>query len=105
MKSLMILLVVLFSAECFAQDRYRSVDRYRYSRYDVDPPKIYAGDGTYLGELSSDRYSLDSISNRHGLYGSRYSIDSINNPFGLYGRYSTQPIYVYPRNRWQAFSR
>lgn len=99
MRSLVMLLVVLFSAECFAQDRYRSVDRYRYSRYDVDPPKLYAADGTYLGELSSNRYSLDSISNRYGIYGSPYSIDSINNKFGLYGRYRTQPIYIFP-SRW-----
>lgn len=106
MRSLVILLVVLFAAPCLAQDRYQIRQQYRYSsRYDFDPPKIYAGDGTYLGELSSNRYSLDSISNPYGLYGSKYSIDSINNPYGLYGRYSTQPIYIFPSSRWQRFVR
>ena len=61
----------------------------------TNPPKIYSG-GTYLGELSENRYGSDSTSNRFGRYGSKYSPDSLNNPYGPYGRYSTQPIYVYP---------
>ena len=64
--------------------------------YATNPPKIYS-DGKYLGELSSNRYAPDSTSNPYGQYGSRYSPDSINNPYGPHGRYSTQPIYVYPR--------
>ena len=62
----------------------------------TNPPKIYS-DGKYLGELSSNRFAPDSVSNPYGRYGSKYSPDSINNPYGAGSRYSTQPIYVYPR--------
>lgn len=107
MKTLVCVLVLLFAAPCLSQDRYRSgsrsssykrySERYSYpsiSRYDPSPPKIYSG-GTYLGELSADRYAPDSVSNEYGRYGSRYSPDSINNPYGPYGRYSAQPVYIY----------
>lgn len=104
MKSLAMFLLVLFSVPCYGQERYRSGSRHGsyerygeryYSRYDASPPKLYSA-GKYLGELSSDRYSPDSVSNPYGRFGSRYSPDSINNIHGPYGRYSTQPIYVYP---------
>lgn len=50
---------------------------------------IVSPDGTYLGELNSNRYAPDSVSNPYGRYGSQYSPDSINNPYGKYGsRYS-----------------
>lgn len=46
--------------------------------------------GKYLGNLNSNRYDPNSVSNPYGRYGSRYSTDSINNPYGQYGsRYST----------------
>jgi hypothetical protein len=52
-------------------------------------PMIVAPDGKYLGNLSTNRYDPDSVSNPYGQYGSRYSPDSINNPYGQYGsRYS-----------------
>lgn len=97
MKSLVILLVLLFSSSCFAQDGL--VAPYvRYSdRYATNPPKLYSG--VYLGELSENRYSPESISNRYGIYGNRYSPTSVNNIYGPYGRYSAQPLYVYP-GRW-----
>lgn len=99
----LILLAVLFAAPCFAQDRYpldtRPAPYVRYGERYATPPKIYSGNGTYLGKLSQDRYAPDSVSNNYGRYGSRYSPDSVNNIYGPYGRYSTQPIYVYPR-RW-----
>lgn len=107
MKGLVIAIVLLFSAACYGQDRYQLDTRpapyvrygERYStQYSTYPPRIYSG-GTYLGELSSNRYAPNSVSNPYGRYGSRYSPDSINNPYGPYGRYSTQPIWVYPR-RW-----
>lgn len=104
MKTLVILTLLLFVAPCFAQDRWELTDRptrhdlfnARLSRYYATPPKIYSGDGTYLGEFSTDRYAPDSISNKYGRYGSKYSSDSINNPYGNYNRYSWQRIYVYP---------
>lgn len=45
----------------------------------------------YLGDLSSNQYAPNSISNPYGRYGSEYSRDSINNPYGRYGsKYSNQ---------------
>lgn len=56
----------------------------------ADAPKLYdRKTGKYLGELSTNQYSPDSVSNPYGRYGNRYSPDSINNPYGRYGsRYS-----------------
>lgn len=45
--------------------------------------------GKYLGNLSSNKYDINSVSNPYGPYGSKHSLDSINNPHGQYGsRYS-----------------
>lgn len=56
-------------------------------------PQIYSNDGKYLGNLNSNRYDPNSVSNPYGQYGSRYSADSINNPYGTYGsRYSSQSV-------------
>lgn len=100
MKSLAMFLVVLLSVPCFGQEGlvepYKRYGSNPYSRYLTNPPKIYSG-GRYLGELSENRYRPDSVSNPHGIYGSRHSPYSINNPHSPYGRYSTRPIYVYPR--------
>ncbi|MBU2574060.1 MAG: hypothetical protein KKH28_08305 [Elusimicrobia bacterium] len=41
--------------------------------------------GKYLGNLNSNKYDPDSVSNPYGRYGSTYSPDSINNPYGQYG--------------------
>ncbi len=41
--------------------------------------------GTYLGQLSSNQYAANSVSNPYGTYGSPYSSKSINNPYGPYG--------------------
>lgn len=51
------------------------------------PPQLRSSDGKakYLGNLSSNPYDPDSISNPFGIYGSRYSPDSVNNPYGPYG--------------------
>lgn len=104
MRGLVIAIVLLFSATCYAQDSYQldtrsyGYERFgsSYNRYSTSPPRLYSGN-RYLGELSADRYAPNSVSNPYGRYGSRYSPDSINNPYGPYGRYATQPIYVYPR--------
>ncbi len=48
-------------------------------------PIIVAPDGTYLGNLNSNRYDPNSIANPYGQYGSRYSPNSVNNPYGTYG--------------------
>lgn len=84
----MILLAVLFfSATCYCQypletrlssyKRYDEPYRVYISPHSLNPPRIYSRSGTYLGELSTNRYAPDSVSNPYGRYGSRYSPDSI----------------------------
>jgi hypothetical protein len=48
-------------------------------------PQIYSQEGKYLGNLNSNPYDPNSVSNPYGRYGSQYSPDSINNPYGRYG--------------------
>ncbi len=48
-------------------------------------PVIIAPDGAYLGNLNTNPYDPNSVSNPYGRYGSPYSPDSINNPYGVYG--------------------
>jgi hypothetical protein len=48
-------------------------------------PRIYAPDGTYLGNLNTNQFDPNSVSNPFGRYGNPYSADSINNPYGKYG--------------------
>ena len=102
MKGIAILVLVLLLATlCRGQDIYDYNYRGGYerfsSRYEVNPPRLYSGDGTYLGELSQNKYDPDSVSNRYGRFGSRYSPTSVNNRYGEFGRYRTQQIWVYPR--------
>lgn len=56
----------------------------------AEPPQLRDRQtGKYLGNLSSNPYDANSVSNPYGRYGSEYSSDSINNPYGKYGsRYS-----------------
>ncbi len=52
---------------------------------------LIANDGTYLGLISSNQYSSNSIINSYGTYGSKYSSKSIFNEYGRYGgAYSSQ---------------
>jgi hypothetical protein len=51
----------------------------------AESPIIVAPDGTYLGNLNSNRYDPDSVANPYGRYGNPYSSDSVNNPYGRYG--------------------
>lgn len=99
---LVMFLLVLCAAPCYGQTHRGRLSTNSYSLYGMrnayatNPPKLYSG-GKYLGELSSDPYRLDSVSNPYGRYGSPYSLDSVNNPYSRYGQYRTQPVYVYPR--------
>ncbi|WON74038.1 hypothetical protein [Nitrosospira sp. Is2] len=56
----------------------------------AEPPQLRDRQtGKYLGNLSSNPYDANSVSNPYGRYGSEHSSDSINNPHGQYGsRYS-----------------
>lgn len=58
-------------------------------------PELYSNDGkTYLGELTSNKYDLDSVFNEYGTYGSKYSVDSIWNTYGTYGSaYSSESAF------------
>jgi hypothetical protein len=56
-------------------------------------PQLFSRDGKFLGNLNTNRYDPNSVSNPYGRYGSRYSTDSINNPYGIYGsRYSDHSV-------------
>jgi len=48
-------------------------------------PYIVARDGTYLGNLSANRFDPNSVSNPWGQFGSPYSPTSINNKFSPWG--------------------
>jgi hypothetical protein len=67
--------------------------------YATNAPRLYARDGEYLGQLSSNRYMPDSTSNPYGRHGSRFSQRSINNPYGAGNPHSRTPIYVKPSKR------
>ncbi|HEY9800286.1 MAG TPA: hypothetical protein V6D25_08000 [Leptolyngbyaceae cyanobacterium] len=47
--------------------------------------QLWAGNGQFLGLLSSNRYDVNSISNPHGMYGSQHGLYSISNQYGMYG--------------------
>ncbi|HCC85993.1 MAG: Uncharacterized protein XD92_0069 [Proteiniphilum acetatigenes] len=46
---------------------------------------LLAGDGQYLGKITSNKSDPDAITNPYGRYGSRYSPFSIFNPSSPYG--------------------
>lgn len=52
---------------------------------DVMTAIIIAQDGQFLGVISSNSFSSDSIANTFGRYGSSFSSTSIYNEFGTYG--------------------
>ncbi len=60
----------------------------------ADTPFLIDGrTGKYLGNLSTNKYDPNSVSNPYGRYGSEYSPDSINNPYGRYGsQYSNDSV-------------
>ena len=49
---------------------------------DANSPKLYNSQGQYHGNLNSNQYDPNSVSNPYGQYGSKYSPNSINNPYG-----------------------
>jgi hypothetical protein len=51
------------------------------------PPQLRSSDGQgkSLGNLNSNPYDPNSVSNPYGQYGSPYSPNSVNNPYGQYG--------------------
>jgi hypothetical protein len=74
---------------------------------------IIADDGTFLGRISRDKYSPESIANRYGQHGGEYAILSIFNKYGLYGGaysphspfnpYATTPPVVFLKDRALAY--
>ena len=60
------------------------------------PLYLYADDGTgtFLGEISSNKYDRNSIANEYGNYGSKYQTKSIFNQYGDYGsQYSNYSVF------------
>lgn len=59
--------------------------------------EIVASDGTFLGQISKNRFHPNSIANPYGQFGSRYNSNSIFNRYGNYGsKYSqTSPFNRY----------
>lgn len=74
------------------------------------PLYLYADDGTgtFLGEISSNKYDRNSIANEYGNYGSKYQTKSIFNQYGDYGsqysnysafnKYATKPPKILNKN-------
>lgn len=62
---------------------------------------ILSPSGKYLGNLNTNQYDPNSVSNPYGRYGSPYSPDSITNPYGRYGSpYGSDSVnnpYAIPR--------
>lgn len=96
MKSLILLFLLL--AQPVQADQYEPPQINGFSD-SSDSPRLYAPDGTFLGNVNENRYDPDSISNPYGRYGSPYSPESVNNPYGRYGsRYSSESVrYPYGR--------
>jgi hypothetical protein len=69
MKKLICAILLLASSLSFAQT----------------PMLVDPSTGKYLGNLNSNPYDQNSVSNPFGRYGSEYSNDSINNPYSEYG--------------------
>ena len=70
---------------------------------------LVAEDGTFLGNLTSDKYDTKSICNPYGDQGSKYSAKSIWNEYGKYGgkygeyspfnEYSTKPPLIMAKGK------
>ena len=65
-----------------ADFNYEKLDK-KYNKYLNS--KLFACDGKYLGIVSLNKYSSDSIANQYGIFGSQYSSESIFNKYGIYG--------------------
>ena len=67
------------------KDNYTQTQLYQFGDSGVKK------DTKYIGNLNSNQYDPNSVSNPYGKYGSKYSADSINNPYGKYGsKYSNE---------------
>jgi hypothetical protein len=52
---------------------------------DLQGTDLIAADGTYLGKVTNDPYSQESLMNQYGPYGNPYNASSIFNKYGPYG--------------------
>lgn len=88
-----------------------AVPTYRPPAYAAPQLRSQDGQGRYLGNLNSNQFDPDSVSNPFGRYGSKFSPDSVNNPYGQYGSpyspysarnpYATQaPAIVTPQGKY-----
>ncbi len=51
----------------------------------VEYPELYSPSGYFMGEVTTDHWRPDAISNDFGRYGSDLSPDSINNEYSNFG--------------------
>lgn len=55
--------------------------------------KLYDSEGNFRGNLNSNQFDPDSVSNPYGKYGSQYSPESIKNPYGAGSKYDSDSPY------------
>lgn len=51
----------------------------------LEGAKIYAADSTFLGTISRNSHSPDSLSNPYSVYGNAFNVGSLFNQYGQYG--------------------
>ena len=78
----------MFAGVSFAEDDLSNLSPDLYNQNSTSKHSYGNSQKDYLGELSSNPYDADSVSNPYGKYGSPYSSDSINNPYGAGNPYS-----------------
>jgi hypothetical protein len=81
-KNIVLLAIAFVFATVAAANAQQQLNPYGNSS---NSPRLYAPDGTFLGNVNSNPYDPNSIANPYGQYGSPYSPNSINNPYGQYG--------------------
>lgn len=92
---LAIIVICLFSALGCSPELWRAIGQSMQETgkaYQTKKLMIFGGRGhkTYLGCLSCNAYSSESVFNKYGTYGSSYSTTSILNHYSTFGsKYST----------------
>lgn len=88
-----LIFALIFASSAVMADDYNLPEFPELPALDSQSPRLYSADGHYLGNVNTNKYDPNSISNPYGRYGNPYSPDSINNPYGRYGNpYSAQSV-------------
>ncbi len=83
------------STSGYGSNNYR-IRQSMENKYSSGGAKLYDSNGNFRGNLNSNRYDPNSVSNPYGRYGSKYSSDSLNNPYGAGSKYRHDS----PNNRY-----